>query len=249
MNTPKRLRFDWVWGILFRPRKTFSEIVAQSGSSWQTPLLLLTVTALILVLVSGWLQGQSAAAPELSPDFQYLTPEQQTQMMQSLQMRQGPIFRFVFPALTSVLGVWIGWLLVGGLLHLLMTLFGGRGDTSSAMNLVAWANLPYAVRDIIQILAMLFTRKLIVSPGLSGFINTEAGGMTLVLAGLLALVDLYLVWRLLLLALGVKTATGLSFGKALISALIALLVVLLLQVGLSYLGAMLGNLSIIRMFF
>lgn len=73
--------------------------------------------------------------------------------------------------------------------------------------------------------------------------------MTLVLAGLLALVDLYLVWRLLLLALGVKTATGLSFGKALISALIALLVVLLLQVGLSYLGAMLGNLSIIRMFF
>ena len=73
--------------------------------------------------------------------------------------------------------------------------------------------------------------------------------MSLVLAGLLGLVDIYLVWRLLLLALGVKTATGLSLGKALISALIALLVVLLLQVGLSYLGAMLGNLSIIRMFF
>jgi hypothetical protein len=249
MNAPKRLRFDWVWGTLFRPRKTLPSIVAQPGSSWQMPLLILTVTALILVLVSGWLQGQNAAAPELSPDFQYLSPEQQAQMMQSLQMSQGPIFRFVFPAITSMLGVWVGWLLVGGLLHLLMTLFGGRGDTSSAMNLVGWSNLPFAVRDIVQILAMLFTRKLISSPGLSGFINTEAGGISLFLAGLLSLVDIYLFWRLLLLLFGVKTATGLSTGKALISALAAILIILLLQAGLSYLGSMLGSLSIVRMFF
>lgn len=249
MENSKRLRFDWVSGTLLSPRKTFTSIVSQPGSSWKLPLLLLTATALILVIVSGWLQGQNATAPELSPDFQYLSPEQQAQMMQSLQMRQGPIFRFVFPALTSLLGVWIGWLLVGGLLHLLMTLFGGRGDTSAAMNLVAWANLPYAVRDIVQILAMLVTRKLISSPGLSGFVNTEAGGASLFLAGLLSLVDVYLFWRLLLMTIGVKTATGISTGKALISALVAIVVILLLQAGLSYLGSMLGNLSIVRMFF
>jgi hypothetical protein len=170
-------------------------------------------------------------------------------MMQALQMRQGPVFRYVFPALTAILGVWIGWLLVGGLLHLLMTLQGGRGDTSSAINLVAWASLPFVVRDILQILYLLFTRKLIASPGLSGFINPETGGLNLFMAELLALVDIYLLWRLLLLILGIKAATGLSIGKALTSAVISLLIVLLLQVGLGYLGATLGSLSIVRMFF
>jgi len=254
MNNSKRFRFDWIFGTLFQPRKTFSLNFGQAvgvrrGSTWLVPLLLLSITGLILVFITGWLQGQNVTAPELSPDFQYLSPEQQTQMMQALQMRQGPIFRYVFPALTAILGVWFGWLLVGGLLHFLMTLQGGRGDTSLAMNLVAWSSLPYAIRDIIQTLYLLITRKLISSPGLSGFVSTEPGGFNLFLAEVLSLVDLYLVWRIILLTLGIKAATGLSTRKALTSAFVSLLIVLLLQVGLGYLGTTLGNLSIVRMFF
>jgi hypothetical protein len=254
MNDSKRLSFNLIWGIFFRPRKTFTLIVGANsgvrpGRSWLTPLLLLTLTGLILVFVTGWLKGQNALEPELSPDFQYLSPEQQTQMMQALQMRQGPVFRYVFPALTSILSVWFGWLLVGGLLHLLMTLQGGRNDTGSAMNLVAWASLPYALRDIIQTIYMAFTRKLIISPGLSGFVPSETGGFSLFLLEIFALVDIYLLWRLILLLLGVKVAAGFSTGKALISALVPILIVLLLQAGLGYLGGTLSSLSITRMFF
>jgi hypothetical protein len=251
MTNSKRLRLDWITGVLFKPRHTFAVIVggspgARPNSSWLTPLLFLTLTGLILVFVSGWLQGKNAVAPELSPDFEYLSPEQQTQMMQALQMRQGPVFRFVFPAMTAILGVWVGWLLLGGLLHLIMTLQGGRGDTNSAMTLVAWASLPYAVRDIIQVVYMLVTQKLVASPGLSGFGGAEAN---LFLVELLALVDIYLLWRLGLLTLGVKAATSFSTGKAFITAFIPLLVVLLLQAGLGYLGASLGSLEMVRMFF
>jgi hypothetical protein len=219
------------------------------GSSWLTPLLLLSVTGLLLVLVSGWIQGQTMVAPELSPDFQYLSPDQQAQMMQALQMRQGPVFRYVFPALTAILAVWIGWLLVGGMLHLFTTLQGARGDASSALNLVAWSGLPYAVRDILQIIYLLITRKLITASGLSGFIPSDTVGLNLFLAELLALIDIYLLWRLLLLIIGIKAASGFSTGKALLSALIPLLIILLLQAGLGYLGATLSGLSIVRMFF
>jgi hypothetical protein len=219
------------------------------GSSWLTPLLLLSVTGLLLVLVFGWIQGQTMVAPELSPDFQYLSPDQQAQMMQALQMRQGPVFRYVFPALTAILAVWIGWLLVGGMLHLFTTLQGARGDASSALNLVAWSGLPYAVRDILQIIYLLITRKLITASGLSGFIPSDTVGLNLFLAELLALIDIYLLWRLLLLIIGIKAASGFSTGKALLSALIPLLIILLLQAGLGYLGATLSGLSIVRMFF
>jgi hypothetical protein len=254
MHSSKRIRLDWIWGVLFKPRKTFSDILgggtgARPGSSWLTPLLFLTITGLILVLVSGWIQGQAAVAPELSPDFQYLSPDQQNQMLQALQMRQGPVFRYVFPALTAVLGVWLGWLLVGGMLHLIITLQGGRGDTSSAMNLVAWSSLPYAVRDILQTIFLLVTRKLISAPGLSGFMASETGGLNLFLVKLLVLVDIYLLWRIILLVIGVKAAAGFSTGKALLSALIPLLILFLLQAGMGYLGTSLGSLSIVRMFF
>lgn len=254
MNNTKRLHFEWVLGALFRPRISFPDILgtnagARRRSTWLVPLLLLSVTGLILVFVTGWLQGQNVTAPELSPDFQYLSPEQQTQMMQALQMRQGPVFRYVFPALTTLLGIWVGWLLVGGLLHLMMTLQGGRGDASTALNLVAWCSLPYAVRDIVQTVFMVFTRQMITSPGLMGFISTDSGGMNLFLAKFLALVDIYLIWRLILMTLGVKAAAGFGSGKAFISALVSILIVLLLQVGLGYLGTTLGSLSIVRMFF
>ena len=254
MNKSKRLRFDWVWGTLFRPRHVFALIAKDNAgtypaNSWLTPLLLLTITGLLLAMTTGWVRGQITVEPELSPDFQYLSPEQQSQMMQALQMRQGPIFRYVFPAMTSLLSVWIGWLLVGGLLHLVMTLQGGRGDTGLAINLVAWANLPYALRDIIQIIYLAITRKLIASPGLSGFISAETGGWHLFWAKILTLVDISLFWRLVLLTLGVKKFAGFSIGKALISAVVPILIILLLQAGLGYLGATLGSLSIVRMFF
>jgi hypothetical protein len=254
MNGSKRIRLDWIWGILIKPRKTFAAILgggsgARPGSSWLTPLLFLTVTGLILVLVSGWIQGQAAVAPELSPDFQYLSPDQQTQMMQALQMRQGPVFRYVFPALKTVLSVWLGWLLVGGMLHLIITLQGGRGDTSSAMNLIAWSSLPYAVRDIVQTFYLLVTRKLVSAPGLSGFMPSATSGLNLFLIELLTLVDIYLLWRFILLIIGVKAAFGFPTGKALLSALIPLLIIMLLQVGMGYLGTTLGTLSIVRMFF
>jgi hypothetical protein len=249
MEPSKRLRFDWVWGILFRPRKTISQIVSQPGSSWLTPLLVLTLTGLLLVAVNGWVQGLTAAAPELPVDFEYYTPEQQTQWTQALQMRQGPVFRYVFPALTSLLGVWVGWLLVGGLLHLALTLLGGRGDATNAMNLVAWASLPYAVRDLVRIGYLAVTHQVIQTPGLSGFVDTANGGASLFLAALLELVDIYLIWKLLLLCLGVKAAGGLSTAKAFFSSAVVLLLVLLLQAGLGYLGSALGSLSIVRMFF
>jgi hypothetical protein len=114
---------------------------------------------------------------------------------------------------------------------------------------VAWSSLPYAVRDLLQIIYLLVTRRLITAPGFSGFMASDASGLSLFLVALLTLVDIYLLWRLILLVIGVKAASGFSTGKALFSAITLLLILLLLQAGLGYLSATLGSLSIVRMFF
>jgi hypothetical protein len=169
--------------------------------------------------------------------------------MQAMQSTQGPVFIYVFPAISGLLSIWLGWLLVGGLLHLVLTMLGGRGDTMASMNLVAWASLPFAVRDGVRILAMLSTHQLIQNTGLRGFAPAGEGNLALFLASFLALIDIYLLWHFFLLAIGVRSGNGFTLGKSVGGVLLTLLLVILLQVLLGFISAKLGGLTIVRPFF
>ena len=248
---PRRFHFELAPSALLQPRRAFKTITAQAGSMWLTPLLILTLTAVIQVLVAGSLKQQAALAGglPLPPDFQYYSPEMQAQFQQAMSATQSPVFIYVFPALLAVSGVWIGWLVVGGLLHLALTLLGGRGATGSVMNIVAWASLPFAVRDIIRAAAMLSTHQLITKPGLSGFAPVADDRLSLYLAALLALVDLYLIWHIALVIVGVRSADGLSTRKIAGAVLSVVLFVVLVQALLAFLASRLGSLTVIRPFF
>jgi hypothetical protein len=250
-DTPGRFQFNWAPEALFRPRQAFAKITAQHRGLWLTPLLILTVCSLLRVVAAGYVRQNFAAAGEIPlPDsFQYYTPEQQAQFMQAMQSTQGPVFVYVFPAISALLGIWLGWLMVGGLLHLVLTMLGGRGDTMGAMNLVAWAGLPFALRDLVRAAALLVSRQPISSPGLSGFAPLEATGFVAYLAAWLPMIDLYLIWHILLLVLGVRVASSLPLGKASGGAAFTVLLVLALQALVSYLASSLGALTVIRPFF
>jgi len=214
-------------------------------------MIVLTLATLARVLISGSIRQQAAlsGAPVLPPDFQYYSPEQQAQFMQAAQATSGPVFIYIFPAILALLGVWVGWLLVGGLLHLVVTMFGGRGETSYSINLVAWAGLPFAIRELVRAGAMLATRQLIDAPGLSGFAPVDPSGTATYLAALLSLVDIYLIWHMLLLIIGVKLGNSLSLVKAASGVIITLGIVVGVEALLAYLVGKLGSLTIIRPFF
>jgi hypothetical protein len=203
----------------------------------------------INVIVSGRLKTQAALMGEITYPPDYYTPEQQAQYLQAIQSTQGPVFIYVLPAIASLLGVWIGWLVLGGILHLVTTLFGGRGGTVISLNIVAWASLPLVLREVIQIIYTLSTQKLITSSGLSGFIPAGETGWPLLLSQLLKLLDIYMIWQIALLILGTRLSTGLNPSKSFFSVILSILVIFMLQVGIAYLGTILGNLTITRPFF
>ncbi|HLE14914.1 MAG TPA: YIP1 family protein [Anaerolineales bacterium] len=251
MESRKRFHFDWVFPALFHPRQTFEKIAAQAGSVWLTPLLILTLAAIGLVLVAGPIKQQIVmnTPPELPPDFQYYSPEMQAQFMQAQAATQSPVFIYVMPALAAIFRVWAGWLLVGGLLHLVLTLLGGRGATSAAMNLVAWSSLPYALLDLVRIAAVLYTKRLIETPGLSGFTPVGVGFFLAFLAVFLAQVDIYLIWQIALLAVGVRVASGLKTSKVVLGVTLVTLLVVVSYAALTGLISSLGGMTIVRPFF
>lgn len=251
LESPRRLMFDWVSDVFFHPRQAFARIATQTSGVWLTPILILTLTALLSVAVAGPIKKDAAQSGQgaLPPEFQYYTPEQQAQFQQAQASTSGPVFVYVFPAIAALGKVWIGWLLVGGLVHLVLTLIGGRGDTRAAMNIVAWAGLPLALRDLVRVAAMLSTHRLISSPGLSGFAPAGAGNLSLFLVSFLTLVDLYVLWHIVLLVLGVRAGSSLPRAKAVGGVLFAMLLVLSLQALVGFGVAKLGGLTIIRPFF
>jgi len=251
IERPRRLHFEWVLPVLFRPRSTLVKIAMQTAGVWLAPLLILTLTTLASVAVAGSIKQAAvlSGGPTLPPDFQYMPPEMQEQYMQAMQATSSPVFLYVFPAITSLGGVWLGWLLVTGLLHLVLTLLGGRGDTGSTLNIVAWSGLPFAVRDIVRILFMLVTRQLLTSPGFSGFIPADAAGGIAYLGQLLRLLDIYVLWNIVLLVLGVLASTKLSKIKAVGSVIFTVLLLLAIQALVGFLVSSLSSLTVVRPFF
>lgn len=241
-------RFDLprAWAMLFRPRRGFQEMATESRSTWLTPMLLLTITAILVVVVAGFLKSRAALMGEvqLPPDWEFWTPEMQENFMRAQQATQGPVFLYIMPIIGSLTSLWVGWLLLAALLHFGSTLLGGRGSMQSALNVVAWASLPFAVRDILRIIFMLAAGHAIVSPGLSGFTSTPG-----FVAQLLTRLDIFLLWHVILLVIGFALTDGLPRGKAVTGVLVVIVLVLVAQAGLGALTSSFGGLAVQRPFF
>jgi len=244
---PRRLHFEWVLPLFFRPARTLKTVVERDHPVWQTPLLILSVLAILVVLVGAPIRTQlSQQVGELPPDFQYWPPDQQEQYFASQANKANPLFIYLFPALGALIGIWLSWFLFGSILHLALTLSGSRGTSRQAINLVAWASLPFAIRSIVTILAILINKRLIEAAGVSGFIAADAQGFASFMRVLLAFVDIYLIWQVILLMVGSLPLTGLSRGKAWTAVLISVLLMLVLQTVPGYVSSLLSGLEITR---
>ena len=231
-------RFDLprVFATLLRPRQTFAATNSEARSTWLTPMLILSLTALLVVLVSGYMRTRAAMLGEvpLPPDWQYWTPDMQNNYMQAQQLTQGKVFMYVIPLVSAWSGLWVGWIVLGGLLHLGSTLLGGRGSMQGALNIAGWASLPFALRDLLQVIYMLSASHAITSPGLSGFATSAF------MAQILMRTDIFLFWNIFLLIIGFSIVDGLPRGKAVLGVVVVVALFLLAQAGL---GTLVSGLS------
>ncbi|HSM24576.1 MAG TPA: Yip1 family protein [Anaerolineaceae bacterium] len=246
---PRKFTLQYLIPILIKPRKTLDEIVEKEHAVWIAPLVALMVTALILVLVQAPLIGmasQPAGQPEM---YEYYSPEQQQQYENAVNMGSSPIITIIFPLVGKMIGIWIGWVLLGSILHLSLTLNGSRSSNRTALNVVAWSSVPFLLRDIVQIIAILITRQIIQQPGLSGFMAEGVTGFGSFLTVFLSFIDLYLIWQIVLIGLGAKRISGLKSSKSWIATMIAVIIFLVLKSIPGFIAAQLSGLSPTRMFF
>lgn len=252
-ETNGRWRFDWLLPALFQPRRTFARIAGVETAVWQTPILILILTGLIRTLVNGSVKAAANLAAANSgtppPGFEFYTPEQQAQLQQAMAATSGPVFTYLLPSVVAVIGIYLGWLILGWVIHLGLTLMGGRGSSRQALNIVAWTLLPLAIRDVVRIAAMWTTGQPLTALGLSGFAPVGEGTSPIYLTALLSFVDIYLLWHILLLLIGVRAAEPISRAKAWGVALFTVIAFLLIRALPALLAAQFDGLTVVRPFF
>lgn len=246
LSTVRRSHLPHLLAVFLNPRVALAEVVSNSRATWVTPISALSITGLLAVLVAGYLKTRAAMSGEipLPPDWEYWLPEMQNNYMQAQQATQGPVFMYIIPLVGAWTALWLGWVVFAGLLHLGSTLLGGRGSMQGALNLVAWGSLPFAIRDILRVVFMLLTGHAIISPGFSGFASEK-----LFISQLLARTDIFLIWNIVLLVSGLAIADKLPKGKSLMAVMVVVLIALLVQAGISSLGANLSGTVVQRPFF
>ena len=86
-------------------------MASEARGTWLTPMLILSITAILVVIVAGYLNSRAAMMGEvpLPPDWQFWTPEMQNNYMLAQQARQGPVVLYIMPMVGSLTTLWIGW--------------------------------------------------------------------------------------------------------------------------------------------
>ena len=239
-----------LWGMIVRPRATLEYLNERGGRTWLLPALLVVLLVILPTVVAAPITAQQSREAVAAVQEQFgeeTTAEQQAQMEQAMSMAASPLIITVFPAVGGAVGLVVGWLVWAGALYLASMALGGRSAFGQMFRTVVWAWLPYALRGLLQTIYILASGQLITNPGLSGMVQdtrsiseivaAPPSMSQVVLVAFLSRVDLFLVWNLTLLVIGVTVTTHLPRRKAV---LVTLGVWLLLAV-VSLLPALVGG--------
>ncbi|MCX7855067.1 MAG: YIP1 family protein [Anaerolineae bacterium] len=216
-----------LWGIVARPRATFWYLNENGRRLWWLPALIAVVMVILPIVVGSPIRARLAreAVAEVQAQMgEMLSAEQKQQMEQAQQIASSPLVITVFPSITGILGLVVGWLAWAGALYLVGMVVGGHASFGRLFRMVVWAWIPYALRGFLQTLYILFTGQLIAYPGLSGLVadNRPVGEMLkaplttgqMLVSSFLGRIDLFLLWNLALLVVGTMVVTRLSGRKA-----------------------------------
>ncbi len=218
-------------GIWVRPRKTLEQAAEHPGWHWLIPMILVALLTAAQVWVTAPIQ-QQMTQEQIEKMMQQQREEIQKtapkgQMAPEIPETPPPSIplapMIILGVVTGTFGLIIIWLVRAGVLHLLAMALGGRHRFGQMFAMTAWASMPTTLRQIEQIAYSLFTHRLVQNPGLSWLVSKPTAGQNPLEAAtkslqnplipLLREIDIFTIWYLVLLFVGIGVTARLSRKK------------------------------------
>ncbi len=232
-------------GVVIRPKATFERMRDAARGHWWV-MLILAFLALVLVSIATVPIEAEAARSALQAQqgntetTQELSEAQQAQMDQMQNIMTSQAVLGGINVGFGVVGLAIGYLVRAGFVFLLGLALGGRASFKQVWRMTVWTTLPEVLRTIVSAIVTFVTGSPS-APGLS-YMLTDAEIKALpYLAAFLKSIDIFLVWSLALLGVGLLVTSQLSRGKSAVVALAYWLFTLAITMGFVALGQALGS--------
>ena len=204
-------------GVFFEPAKTFADVAARPGF-WAPLILVIVVSLAYMVLFGqhvGW-ERMIRHQTETSSRASQLTPEQRETQIQ-IGVKFAPVMTYA-AILVGVPVVWLIWAAI--LLGIVKGMMSAQVRLKQVFAIICYASLPGAIMMLLAIAVMFMKppddfnlqNPLVFNPG--AFMDPLTSSKFLY--SLATSLDLFRIWTLVLIAIGLKAAGGkqLSMGGA-----------------------------------
>ena len=228
-------------GVFFEPKKAFEDIAARPA--FWVPLILTILAGVafsaLLGQHVGWaevLRQQAQVNPRQAQQLEQLQPEQR-EKAQALQITLAPFFSYG----AAVLGRPIGYLVVGAiLLGIVRGIMSAPIKFKQVFAILCYSSLPGIIQTVLKAVVMFLKKPeefniinpLAFNPAAFMDYSTSSKFAYTVASSL----DVFTIWGILLIALGLKAAGGKSISFAGALTAVALPWAILVLIGASLAG-------------
>jgi hypothetical protein len=224
--------------IIDRPAVTMSYIGKKPGWAWVKPALLVLVGLAVFSVVTAPLTSELALR-QAQQQMASLPPQQAEQAAAQVERFTSPPVMAGFSIVGGLVALAVIWLLGAGVLYFLGLVAGSEANFGQSFAILTWSWLPYALRNLVLAAYVAYKGQMI-NQGLSFLVATgdQIKDAANWLYGLLSQIDLFYLWHLILVIVGLAAVGRLSKTKATIVGVIYLAVTTALSLVPTLLGAM-----------
>ena len=209
-------------GMVDQPARAMQE-AAKRSRSWWLPAVLLVIGTTVLVWISAPYQMELAneTSAQMIERITANMPEEQARMVRERSQQLTLPRYWLGSAGVSLILAALGWLVRGAVIHFTGMAAGGTSAWGGTFTIGVWSMLPYFVRNLLQVAYVWINERAIRHAGFSFLVATgdllkDSRNLVYVL---LANVDLFALWHVVLLGTGIAAATKLSRPKATVLAI------------------------------
>ncbi len=198
-----------LWNIIIHPIKTFERLREAPRSFWWVVLLVTLVTL-------GLLTGASVGAQEATlAAFRAQAAASGRQFGGNFQ-GTSPVLSIALPLAGGLAVILLDYLLRAAVMFVSSLVLGGQATFKQAFRAGVWSTVPYAVKNVVQVLAVALTGGQ-VAAGLSAALTTAEIRALPLLNTLLSHLDFYVLWSAALLWVGTMVTARMGKGKSVVA--------------------------------
>jgi len=209
-------------GVFFEPGKTFEDVARRP--TFIVPLVLVMVCSLVYIMLFsqhvGW-ERMVRHQMETSKQAQQQTPEQREQAIQ-----MGSKFAPIFGYAASIIGVPLVYLISAAVLLAMVKMMSAPTRFSQVFAIMSYAGVTGIVFIVLAVAVMFlknpddFDLQNPLAFNLGALLDPNSGSKFVYT--LATSIDLFAIWKIILIAIGLKAAGGrsMTFTKALMAVLI-----------------------------